>query len=109
MLVRRGYRQKATYWGSPVPDGTGGHTYGTPVPIKCRWENKAEQFTNTAGDLDVSKAIIFMPISVEVGGYLLLGESIATNPLGVGGAEKIRQIVDIPSLRNASREIRAIL
>lgn len=109
MLVRRGYKEDVTYWGSPVPDGTGGHTYGAPVGIKCRWEDRAEQFTNTAGDIDVSKAIVFVPITVGIGGYLLLGESIATNPLGVEGAEKIRQIVDIPSLRSASREIRAIL
>ena len=109
MLVRRGYNQPATYWGSPVPDGFGGHVFDAPIAIDCRWEERAEQFTNVTGDIDVSKAIVFVPITVKVGGYLLKGKSIATSPLTIAGAEEIRQIMDIPSLRSASREIRAIL
>ncbi len=109
MLVRKAYRQDATYWGSPVPDGFGGSTFTAPVAIKCRWEDKAEQFTSITGEIDVSKAIVFVPEPVKVGGYLLLGTSIVASPLAVTGAEEIRQIMDIPSLRNASREIRAFL
>ncbi len=109
MLVRKAYRQDATYWGSPTPDGFGGQTYDAPIAIKCRWEDKAEQFTSITGEIDVSRAIVFVPDPVKVGGYLLLGSSIATSPLTVTGAEEIRQIMDIPSIRNASREIRAFL
>ncbi len=109
MLVRQAYKQDATYWGSPVSDGFGGKTFAAPVPIKCRWEDKAEQFTSVVGEIDVSKAIVFVPQTIEVGGYLLLGKSTTLSPLTVSGAEEIRQIMDIPSLRSASREIRAFL
>lgn len=109
MLVRGSYRQDATYWGAPVPDGTGGQSFAAPVPIKCRWEEKAEKFTNVTGDIDVSKSIVYIPQVVQIGGYLLLGLSTATNPLVVAGAEAIRQIMNIPSLRNADNEIRAFL
>lgn len=108
-MLTRGYRQTATYWGSPTDNGTGGFSYAAPVQFRVRWEDKQMQFSNQVGELQVSQAVVFVSQEVEVGGYLYLGTSAAADPHTVEGAYEIKQTMTIPDLRNARSERRAFL
>lgn len=108
-MIGRGYKQTATYWGAPTPNGTGGYTYAAPVTMLVRWEERQQQFNNEQGETLLSNAVVFVPEDVTVGGYLYLGTSGAADPSAVDGAYEIRQMVKIPDLRNAVSERRAFL
>lgn len=108
-LVRNAYRQKATYWGSPSPDGAGGFTFSAPREIGCHWQEMATEFTNQAGQIEVSRAIVYVKENLEIGGYLFEGKSTATNPQEVQKAFRIKQVSNIPSIRTADRERRVFL
>jgi len=107
--LTRNLRQAATYWSPGTPDGFGGTSYGSPTPMKVRWEERGELFLDSAGQESVSHSIVYTRIDVEIGGYLFLGSSTATDPTGVSGALEIRMFRKIPSLRALKFERRATL
>lgn len=80
-FLKKTYVQTAVYWGTPQIDGYGGFTYGTPVEIKCRWEEKAVIFDTQNGKaLDfVSSAVVYTAEDLEIGGVLYLGTLVDLN------------------------------
>lgn len=111
--ITRNLRQKATYWEAGTPDGFGGTTYGAPVEIKCRWEDRVTQFRDFTGAEAISNARVYVDreLNRENGlwGWLYLGVSTATSPKTVSGAREIRDFRQIPSLDGRSFERRVLL
>jgi hypothetical protein len=103
LVQQHGFKQTATYWGSPTPDGSGGNTYAAPVSLAVRWEENTEETFDASGAKFVSQAKVFCRQPVDVGGYLFLGTSVATHPTAVAKAYKIRAAVTTPALRNKDR------
>lgn len=103
------YKQTATYWASPVDDGYGGYSYTAPVALAVRWEEKQEEFTDPQGKINISQAVVYIKGDVTVGGYLLLGSSVAGNPSAEHEAYLIKQFAKTPDLRNLFNERRAFL
>lgn len=99
-LAANTYKQIATYWPSPSQSRFGGPTFGSPVNIWTRWENKTEQFVDMERREVVSNAVVFTLVSVEIGGYLYLGESVAADPTQIIGAYPIRRVDQNTDLRN---------
>ena len=93
------YPHVATYWGAPVPTGFGGHSFAAPVAVSVRWEEKMEEFTDEQGSTKLSRAVVFAPIDLEVGGYLLLGTSATADPTAVNGSLPIQRYAKIPDIR----------
>jgi len=108
-MFMQDYTDDVTYWGSPVVDGWGVRTFVAPVVLKCRWEQHAEQFLDFTGTLSVSNAVVFVPVAVDLGGYLYLGISAASDPTTLHDAYPIRQLHEIPDLRKMFKERRAML
>jgi len=108
-MISRGYTQQATYWGSPVSNGTGGFSYDAPCLIKVRWEDRQEQFPLQSGDIGTSKAIVFTQQDLDILGYLCLGSIDEFDPTKVHGAFQIKQFRKIPSLSGLKVERRAFL
>ncbi len=106
-----GFFQTITYWSPGTPDGYGGLTYGAPVSLTGRWEERQEQFLDKTQTMQLSQAIVFLPngTSIEEGGYLYLGTSIDTDPTTVVGAFMIKRILITPDLRSLTNEVRAVL
>lgn len=101
-----------TYWAPGVPDGYGGVTYGAPLALKGRWEDKQEEYLNAKLEEELSNAIVFFPSSVNIqndGGYLYNGASVATDPTKVANAFRIAQVLKTPDLRNVKMELRVVL
>ena len=65
--------QIAVYWPTPVKDGYGKLSFGTPIEINCRWQQKNELFLNSEGKETLSRAVIYPDQDVEVEGYMYLG------------------------------------
>lgn len=94
--------QTATYWGGPVPDGYGGSTFSDPLTVRCRWEEKNEEFVDANGQEKLSRVIVYLEDDVEVGGYLTLGESTTEDPQSLDDALPIQRYSKIPDIRAAN-------
>lgn len=72
-IITRMLKQVATYW-PPLgtSDAFGQPQYGTAVQIGVRWEDATEQFLDDEGDIQMSKALVYVSQDVEVRGVLLL-------------------------------------
>ena len=105
-----------THWPAPTSDGYGGFTFGTPVLLAGRWEEKQELFRDAAGRETVSQAHVFVSGDVAEGDYLACGDFRTTaNPTtgGAGsngiGAHPIRSYSRSTNLRNTDSVRKAIL
>ena len=99
--IGRTLKQTATYW---APSSTPFNEYGdpnlaTPLPIKVRWEDRAERFINMKGDEDHSRAIVWTLREVVVGSYLYLGDVTTANPETVVGADQVRRVEFTPDIK----------
>ncbi len=114
MLVDVNYPQKATYWTPNVDDGRGAWSYGAPVVLDCRWEERMEEIVTSTAERVVSHTAVFTENVLEEGGYLYLGETSEPNPTVVqtgskDRAFKIRRISSIPSIDATFHENKAFL
>lgn len=92
--ILRLLKQTAVYWGSPIPNGTGGFTYSDPVEVVCRWEDKKETILTNEGDTIISNSMILSITNMDEQGYLYLGELDDLNSTDVPfDLEDCRQIV----------------
>jgi hypothetical protein len=92
-----------TYWAPGTTNKFGGLSYGAPVVIKGRWENKVENIIDHNGQDAVSRAQILTESDVLPTGYLLLGISVETEPTEIMGAQEIRIIGTSPNLSNMQK------
>ena len=93
------YPQQATYWGQPVPTGYGGHEFDIPEVIRCRWEQKTEEFIDKKGATKLSQAVVYVDQDVEVGGYLYLGDTSEADPTALKEALPIQRYAKVPDIR----------
>lgn len=88
-------KQDATIW-TVVPDGFGGFTYGSPTPVKCRWEEKSELIP---GSTELSRAVVYLSQDISPEDYVIQGISAVANPTTIG-ASRIIHFQKVPDLRN---------
>lgn len=103
-LITRMRKQKAVYWGSPTPDGTGDYTFATAVEIDCRWEDTQKLIRDSQGKEIVATAKVYVDRDVVVGGFLKLGTLVSlasdhTNPRLIEGAQEIRSFGKLPNFK----------
>jgi len=98
--------QTAVYWGSPVEDGYGKHTYADPVEIACRWDGIVKVVTDKDGKEIVSRARLLLTQEVDEEGFLFLGNlddldsEGEEDPLTVDGAYQIIRLDKTPLFRS---------
>lgn len=85
-----------TYWPPAGNTGFGDVTYGNPVAIIGRWQDKRVLFRDAQGRETVSDAVVYVDRALELAGKLYRGESAALNP--VAAAKEIRDVQQSPSL-----------
>jgi hypothetical protein len=95
----RNLRQTLTYWEVTGSDQYNKPTFAVPVTLSCRWEDVAEAVIDKYGAEIVSKSRIFLAVPIRAEGYVLLGESVAADPLVIDGAQEVRQVKSVPDLR----------
>lgn len=103
--------QEVTHWPVTGSDGYGGFTFGCPMLMKGRWEERTELFINIENESVLSRAIVYLLDDVSNGDYLALGdyasEEVAVEDPGtLSGAYRIRNYGKVTDLRalNALRK-----
>jgi hypothetical protein len=96
----RHMRQTATYWRKTGSDSYGKPTFASPVTMSCRWEDSNQLINDKSGREIVSKSRVFLANDISDEGYLYLGTSTSTSPLGVVGAHEIKVIGRQSDLRS---------
>lgn len=96
-------RGRCTYWPKVGNDSFGQPTFGTPVQLKCRWEDCVKQIMTHDGRTVSSQARIYLESDVSPGGVLLqvLLENVAdlSVPFNNEGAWEIMRFDKLPTLR----------
>jgi len=111
-VIERFTPQTAVYWGNPR--NTGYKTeYDDPVEIKCRWEEKFQLVRDDKGDEVVSKAEVLVRKDFDIGGYLMLGETVnlpsdTSTPEEVTGAYQIVNLSKIPFVGSTEIFVRKV-
>lgn len=81
-LVKRVLREKAVYWPPLAPDRAGQPRSGTPVEIRCKWNERFEQRADSQVSFQgrLAKSRILVDQQLAVGGHLLFGELTEDTP-----------------------------
>lgn len=108
-------KHTATHWSASSYNEFGDPSFGSPTLLisasgnAVRWENKVERFITKNGDEDQGRAIVYSAVTeFQVGDYLFLGNSTATNPETVTNADRVKyaeKISDVPNKRNLFKAI----
>jgi hypothetical protein len=114
------YRQKAVYWSFSGTDDNGQPVYDEARVIKVRWEDRTEEFLDSAGNRQISQSVVYIPEDLALRGYLKLtsvpshrpdNEALAeiedlVYPDKNEGAWQIRRLDIIPTLRRPDVKLR---
>lgn len=115
-VISSSRKQNAIYWPPGIPDDFGRTDHGPPVELmlvsgvnsRVRWEDRAEEFIDATGTVQVSRAVVFVPLlpsgsEVEVGGFLWLGDRADLTDEAVpgnnDGAFEVRRFDKMPNLK----------
>jgi len=98
-----------TYWQITGTNRYGKTTFGAPVVLKGRWEERSEMIRAKNGQEIVSKSRVYLLEDVELDGYLYLGVSNDADPSAIDGAYEIQMKGRIPDLRNLTTLYTAFL
>ena len=102
-IISRMRRQNAVYWPYSSVNEFGVKVVGSPVAIKCRWEDKSEEFLDSNGEIQISNAVVYVDRDTPIGGILMLGTiSNITDAVDIKeneGAFEIRRFDNLPNLK----------
>ena len=102
-LIKRMRKQTAVYWPLLSVNQFGKKVVGSPVEIKVRWEDISEEFLDSAGERQMSKAVVYVDRDVTLGGILMLGTiSDITDDINIKeniGAWEIRRFDNLPNIK----------
>lgn len=103
-IIDRMRKQDAVYWGPPVEDGRGGHTYPAPIAIRCRWDDiqGVVEDPRTHDEMNNSTVYVDEDDGILVNGYLYFGDLadvLILDPEDVIGARKIKGVGKTPNIR----------
>ncbi len=101
--------QRATYWPKTGVDAFGLPTFGAPVSLMCRWQDKAELVRTPEGREVVSASVVYPAQALVVGGWLALGTHVETDPRAVAEASEIISVGSSPDLAGTTTLYKAWL
>lgn len=116
-FIKRNLQQVAVYWGNPVNRGNGRFDYDDPIEIRCRWEDKTQEFAadDDIGTKYVSRSIVYTSQVLSVDGKLFLGNlaelsdhldssgGTYIDPINVEEAYLIKRTEKIPILGSSTK------
>ena len=101
MGILANLNQDVTHWPVTGNDGYGGFTFGTPVKLDGRWEEKAELFITPDNEEVHSKVVAYLDTDIANGDYLAEGDQTATaDPGTLNDAFRVRNYGKVTDLRN---------
>ena len=102
-IISRMRKQDAIYWPYSSTDEFGVKVVGAYVEIKCRWEDKNEEFLDANGEIQMSNAVVYVDRDTPIGGILMLGtKDDITDDTDIkenNGAWEIKRFDNLPNLK----------
>lgn len=101
-LIKKMRKQFAIYWERTGNSRTGSALFAEPVQIRCRWDDKQEEFVDTSGATRASKAVVYPDRTMRAGDMLKLGELDSLtpdDPKGDADAMAVQSFERIPNLK----------
>lgn len=112
VLASRVLVQDAVYWAPAGIGDDGSATYGTPIAIKCRWDEMQTQFVAGDGSQRVSLAVVMVDRDLQLDGVLWLGLLTdpglnQADPFDNAGAYEIQGLSKVAN-RRATKFVRTV-
>jgi hypothetical protein len=105
----RNLKATLTYWSPSSEDNFGAVSFGAPITLRGRWEERSERVRKPNGDELESTAVVFVDRDLLTGGFLIEGDfTFQPDPHAVG-AKEIQALATVPDIRSVQRERRAYL
>lgn len=102
-VIKKMRRQNAVYWPYSSVNEFGVKQVGSPVAIRCRWEDVSETFLDSLGEQQVSNAVVYVDRDTPAGGILMLGVlTDITDSVNIKenvGAWEIRKFENLPTFK----------
>ena len=102
-IISRMRRQTCVYWAKEGYDNYGKPLTDPPIQLTCRWQDMNEEFIDSEGTRQMSRAKVFVDQDVDVGGVLMLGVlgdvTDALVPKNNAGAWEIKRFDNMPNLK----------
>lgn len=102
-IITRMRKQTAIYWAITDWNAFGQPVFADPVEISCRWEDITEKFIDKDGDVQLSRAKVYVDRDISVGSFLKLGSldsgTDTATPRNNTGAWEVRRFEKLPNLR----------
>lgn len=98
-LIQDMRRQVAVFWSRGSPDPYGRYSFAGPVEIKCRWEDKPEEFMSATGERRVSSAVVYVDRDMKPGDMLKKGpmeSGTPDDPNSLDDALQIQAFANMP-------------
>ena len=110
-LASRNLHEDITHWPYAGPDTYGGYAaFNTAVVIKGRWEDADKLNEESTTREEVSEAVVYTVVDVQIGDFLARGDQTAqSDPTTVAGAWKVRDYSRMTDLRNLNTIRKAML
>jgi hypothetical protein len=111
-VLQKEYKQVCVYWPSPIPDGMGGYSFGSPYELLCRWEELSQLVADNKGDAITSRACVYVKEDLDESGMLYLGtlddlnSDTELDPKSVDGAYFIKRFEKSPVLGSTTEFLR---
>jgi len=102
-IIGKMLREAGVYWAPAGRDQFGRPVFADPVQVRCRWEDKSEEYIDPQGDTCKSSARIFVDQDVERGGMLMLGSLNNVNLLVAPAANGALEIKSFTKSTNLNR------
>ncbi len=100
--MRIARNQTAVYWAPTGRNYAGLTTFGTPVEIACRWEERNEIYISSNAQEERSSAVVYPESQVVNEGLLFLG---TLNDLSSGQEADPRSITGIQEIKAVQNSI----
>lgn len=112
-LIVRMRRQKAIYWQrDAVPDKYGRYSFASPVEIDCRWDDTSQEFLDPQGEVQLSRAVVYVDRVMSPGDRLMRGaieSDTPADPLTIRTAFEVRRFDQNPNLKATESLLTAFL
>ncbi len=109
-ISSRNLHEDTTHWPYTGPDTYGGFVFGTAVLFKGRWEGADKLSEESTTREELSDAVVYVPVDVQIGDYLAEGDLTAQgDPTIIDGAWKVRDYNRMTDLRKLNTIRKAML
>jgi len=102
-VIKRMRKQDAVYWPFVSVDNFAQKVVGSPVQIRCRWDNVTQEFLDSSGEIQMSNAVVYPDRDTPIGGILMRGVlADITDAVDIKeneGAWEIRRFDDTPNFK----------